>query len=227
MYQHKGEVTKQRDDPFWETELALSTRTDISYNKESQQWALSGGGPVSGSAVRGEIQRQIAAAQEELAGLTRNLFAGRINTQEWQIASAGVIKDAHLSLAAFGSGGRDGMGFEEFGRVGGTLNSEYRFLNTFAEDLAAGRLTEAQALARIQQYGNAAGQSYNREFDRRTPTGLEVWWVLNPGESCNDCVSQAAGSPYAPGELTIFPQSGQTVCRGNCNCELQRREKEA
>lgn len=166
------------------------------------------------------VADHIAEAQRELEALTRQLYAGRIDLDEWENAAAGVLKDLHLSASTYARGGVVDMGQREFGRVGGALADEYRFLHGFAGDIQDGKLTEAQALARIDQYGKAGQQAYWREYSQMRN---EVWWVLQPGESCGDCMSLAAGSPYKPGQLKQFPGSGATACRGNCNCVLEER----
>lgn len=166
------------------------------------------------------VAAHIQDAQRELEALTRALHGGRIDLDEWENAAAGVLKDLHLSASGYARDGALNMGQREYGRVGGALADEYRFLHKFAEDIQSGNVSEAQALARIDQYGKAGQQAYWREQALALP---EVWWVLNPGESCGDCVSLAAGSPYKPGELKQVPGSGSTACRGNCNCTLEER----
>ena len=126
-----------------------------------------------------DVATHIQDAQRELEALTRQRYAGRIDLDEWENAAAGVIKDAHLSAATYAREGVGGMGQTEFGRVGGALADEYRFLHGFAQDVQDGKLSEAQALARIDQYANASKQAYWRE---QALMMSEVWWVLNPGE---------------------------------------------
>lgn len=175
------------------------------------------------------VTHHIDVAGQELAALTQRLYAGQLNLAQWEAAAAGVLKDAHLSASA-AARGIDGMGSVEFGRVGGNLGDEFRWLSRFADDVAAGRVSEAQALARIQQYANASQQAYWSEFGRQAKvlTGLPrldqvpcdgktrcrgncnceltsdengLHWNLRAGESCPDCMALAAGSPYRPGNL--------------------------
>lgn len=167
------------------------------------------------------VTRHIEAASQELAALTRQLYAERITLAQWQAASASVLKDAHLASSA-AARGIDGMGSVEFGRVGGTLADEYRFLNGFAVDIANGSVSEAQALARINQYANNTQQAYWREYKLMVARNEVVWWELHAGESCNGCKSLAAGSPYKSGDLKTVPGAGSTECRGGCNCTLRK-----
>jgi hypothetical protein len=178
-------------------------------------------GLMPDNAAYAEMANHIDAAREELSGLTRQLYAQQINLQQWEVGASGVLKDIHLANSTFARGGAANMGSVEFGRVGGALADEYRFLHNFAQDIHSGRISEAQALARIDQYGKAAQQAYWREYSLMRE---KVWWNLRPGESCTGCRSLAAGSPYNRGQLTVFPGSGSTVCRGGCNCTLTEEE---
>jgi len=191
------------------------------YNNNAQRWTnVSTGRFVPEQSVISEMRRHQTATYSTLNGLTRDLYAGRINLAQWEIAVASQLKDAHLAQAIFAVGGRANMGAAEFGRVGGTLRDEYRYLSRFANQIASGQISEKQALARIQQYGNATQQSYWREYALASD-GL-VNWVLRPGESCGDCIGLASASPYKASELPTFPGAGATECRGNCNCVLDR-----
>jgi len=138
------------------------------------------------------------AASDELAGLTRDLYAGRITLPQWEVSAAQTIKDAHVSFGVLGAGGTDAMTPGLYGKIGGNLADEYKFLNTFAEKIAAGDMTEAQATAYIQQYGGASQQAYWNSI-RETAEPVEN----------NDL-------PL----LTSSPGDGSTQCRGNCNCQI-------
>lgn len=192
------------------------------YNNKANRWTNpSTGRFVSESVVIEEMRQHQTATYSTLESLTRDLFAGRINVAEWQTSTALEIKDAHLAQAMFGAGGRANMTPKEWGRVGGTLADEYRYLTRFANEIANGSVSEAQALARINQYGNATQQSYWREYVGASSD--LVYWILQPAEHCPDCLTLADGSPYKPGDLPTVPGAGSTRCRGNCKCVLERR----
>lgn len=142
------------------------------------------------------------AAGEELAALTQQLYAGTITLEAWEISVAAAIKDAHLVSGIFGAGGTAEVGAGGFGRIGGNLADEFKYLHNFAEQIAAGDISEAQALARIQQYASASEQAYWREF------------------------GDAASRPEWEGlpELNQVPRDGDTACLGNCNCSLTEDE---
>jgi len=192
------------------------------YNNTAQRWY----DPVNGrfvaeTAVVDEMRVHQEATFSTLRGLTSQLYGGSITLEQWQIGVASELKDAHLAQSMFAVGGRNNMTSVEFGRVGGTLANEYTFLNQFALDIQAGTVSEAQALARINQYGRATQQSYWREYKLVSEI---VYWNLHPAEHCGDCLSLAGGSPYKPEDLSQVPGDGNTQCRGNCHCTLSREQ---
>lgn len=173
------------------------------YNPNTNRWVeASSGRFVSERLLRAEIEALQAAANAALEGFTKDLFAGLIDLSDWHAAVAAQLKDAHLANAMFARGGRSAMDSEVFGRVGGNLADEFRYLQRLAEGIQDGSVSEGQALYRIQQYGNATEQAYTREWaiQRKRPewSGLPV--------------------------LNQVPRDGDTQCRGNCNCELDERE---
>ena len=96
------------------------------------------------------------------------------------------------------------------------IEKQLAYLDGFAADLKAGKLTMAQAAARADLYAGATrGGFYAARFpglnqvpgDGGTPClgnckcSLEqrddgVYWVLHPAEHCDGCMAMAAGSPY-------------------------------
>jgi hypothetical protein len=131
------------------------------YDNSAQRWRNSSDGRfVSHSSVVDEMRVHQQATYAALEGATRQLYAGRINVAQWQLITAQEIKDAHLAQGIFGAGGRANMDFAAWGRVGQTLREQCGFLDNFARQIAAGHITEAQALARMKMYGNATQQSY-------------------------------------------------------------------
>lgn len=177
------------------------------------------------------LAAMVQTANEELAELTRRLFAGQINITQWAIGTAGTLKDAHLANALQGAGS-DVLNLGQLGRVGINLADEMKHLFDFAVGIVRGDVSEAQAMARIEQYGKASEQAYNREWlvQNRRPEWDDlprlnqvprdgktechghcnctlrkaadgIHWDVNPGENCNGCLSLAAGGPYQPGRV--------------------------
>lgn len=194
------------------------------YNNASKRWRDSTTGRfVSSEAVENEMFRHSDATHSTLEQLTRQLYGGQINLSQWQIAVASELKDAHLAQAMFAAGGRKNMGFEEFGRVGQTLREQYAFLSNFANAIANGEVSLAQALNRVDMYGEACKQSYWNEYIEKSDGLLD--WVLGAQDeqNCNLCPSFAAGSPYTKETIPASPADGTTPCKTRCRCSVRRR----
>lgn len=195
------------------------------YDNSTQRWRNADNGRfVAHSNVVDEMRAHQLATHSTLESLTRQLYSGNINLAQWQIATASELKDAHLAQAIFGAGGRVNMDFAAFGRVGQTLREQYGFLNNFANEIAAGNVSEAQALARIKMYGNAVQQSYYAEYaEQNKGTGKKFYYDLQIGENCVTCIARSAGNPYEYDNLQGYPGDGSTICKANDLCILEAR----
>lgn len=195
----------------------------FNFDNRSQRWRDSSNGRfISSERVNAEMFRHSDATHSTLESLTRQLYAGDINLARWQIAVASELKDAHLAQAMFAVGGRDNMGFAEFGRVGQTLREQYGYLATFAEQIARGEVSESMALSRIAHYGDSSKASYWNEYIEKSD-GLLDWNASADERNCWKCPVIAAGSPYTKDTIPSSPGDGNTPCLGKCRCTVTRR----
>lgn len=203
---------------------------------ERGQWMNTATGlAIAATVLHAEMRKHQEATFRVLDGLTAQLYAGGITLEQWQIATAAELKDAHLAQAIFGAGGVDNLDTVAQGRVAETLVKEYGYLSQFAQDIVDEDVSEAQAIARSHQYGNSTQQNYWREFvlvglilfgassllGATPPAPAKIIWTLHPAEHCPDCLSLAAGSPYTAATLPTYPGAGGTQCRANCKCSLE------
>lgn len=173
------------------------------YNTGSHRWLDAGSRRfVSQNNITGELDRLKEASSRTLEQLTRQLYGGRISLQQWELAVAAELKDAHLANAMFARGGQSAMNSQALGRVGGNLADEFRWLQKFAEGIADGRVSEASAINRIGNYGRACEQAYTRE------------WALQ---------RRRAEWRSLP-RLNQVPRDGKTQCKGGCNCEITEHD---
>lgn len=191
------------------------------YDNATQRWRNSLNGQfVSNESVVAEMRRHQEATFTQLESLTNRLYNREISLAQWQLGTAAELKDAHLAQALFGAGGRQNMDFSKWGRVGQTLREQYAYLNRFAQDIADGKVSQAQALARIRQYGKVSQVSYWNEFAVQNK-GKQFNYHLNPAEHCHPCIARVAGNPYTYETLQGIPGDGSTPCRGNDACTLE------
>ena len=128
--------------------------------------------------------------------LSERLFADEISVQRWTREMRELVKDAFAGQYMAARGGRNAMTQSDWGRVGRMVRDQYAWLQGFAEDLQAGKLTEGQARARAGLYMAASTQAFER--GKQTSYGMPA--------------------------LPQYPGDGNTECRVNCKCHWQIRE---
>jgi len=131
-------------------------------------------------------------------GLVADLFARRIDHQQWTLQARQQIKDQFIAQYLLGRGGRAAMTQADWGRLGAMLKTQYGFLQRFEQDLIDGKLSEAQAKMRLRMYLKAATQAHER------------------------ALAIAKGIPPLP----AYPGDGKTICRANCQCHWSCEQTE-
>src|SRR5438309_14178 len=95
---------------------------------------------------------------------------------------------------------------------------QFDYLEGFTDDLEAGQEPVSNE-ARVKLYGGTVRAAYWQGAVSEYDEPLD--WVLNDNvQNCDDCIELADNSPYDPGDLPTVPGAGDTVCLGNCNCQL-------
>ena len=133
----------------------------------------------------------------EVDRLTRRVTQGNIALNAWEQGMRDNIKDAYIAEYMLGKGGVNNMTQRDWGIIGRGLRDQYQYLRGFTNDLASGRISERQALARAQMYPNGAIKMFERGR------------------------SEAMGMPPLP----QYPGDGQTRCLTNCRCHLDIKTK--
>lgn len=155
---------------------------------------------------RGIRNRQLDRMRDEFIEKVNNrsneliikLSTGQMNIQAWVTQMRGLIKDTYTVEYVFGAGGVNNMTQADWGRVNAQLKAQYAFLDRFAADIAAGKLSPAQIAARSRMYLDSATQSHER--GKAAARGLR---------------------------LPQYPGDGRTRCRANCKCSWLIREDES
>jgi len=136
--------------------------------------------------------------ERDIAGLAADMAAGEMSTSSWVFGMRGEIKKTYINQYLLAKGGRQNMTQADWGRLGGMLKNQYGYLDKFAQDINAGKMTEAQIKARSQLYINSGRQAYER------------------GRVA------ALGMPSLP----AYPGDGSTQCLTNCQCHWEITEAE-
>ncbi len=115
---------------------------------------------------------------------------GNIGLQTWNLQMRELIKNTYRAQYELAIGGRENMTQADYGRLGGILQEQYRYLQGFTDDLAAGKLSPGQAMYRARMYIDSSTQAFER--------------------------ARAAGFGL---DLPQYPGDGGTQCLTNCKCE--------
>jgi hypothetical protein len=170
-------------------------------------------------------QRGIDAAGRELREITDSLIAGVLPLGDWQRRFAQLLKELHLGQYILGRGGAAQVYPADFLTVARTLKDEYRYLDGFARDIAAGKLSEAQLRARARLYLNKTTTSYwqgDGAAQQRATQPMEMRRVLSPVENCPDCLTYASAG-WVP--VGLLPMPGVNCqCGANCRCSVEYRK---
>lgn len=155
--------------------------------------------------------------------ITQELIDGAVDVNAWQLAMRDELRDSWRTTYMLGRGGIEQMGPDDWGRLGGNLNREYRRLYTFAVSISEGRMTAPQIQARARQYASAVRTAHGagRTIGYVSAGYTEERRVLTPAEHCEDCQGYAAQGWQPIGTLPE-PGSGSR-CHRNCKCIKEYR----
>jgi len=177
-----------------------------------------------------EIQRDLTvisnASAERFGLMAADAVGGRITAAELQLAMQSQLKDLYNANAALARGGWSKMGPVEWGRNGQILRGEYRYLSAFAQEIADGTLTEAQAAARAKLYVGKAYSRYWAENELMQKGGGATesrWNDQGDKRECQDCRDLAAMGWVPIGDHGTVPGAGDTACLGHCRCQIDYR----
>jgi len=159
---------------------------------------------------------------------TEAVIAGGIDPSVWLTRTATLLKREHLELAALAAGGWDRLDAHDYGRIGGRLAADYRYLAGMAQELADGTVTLAQALNRTDMYLGSARKEFldiERENDQeRLEPGEQLYARrhLSPeAMHCAECPEYADMGWTPADELPIPGES--CSCGSNCRCVIEYR----
>ena len=134
------------------------------------------------------------------ANLAEDAFTGRITAADFQRALMGELRALYNANSALAVGGWQRMGPAEWGRNGGLLREEYRHLAAFAQELAEGKLSLAEARARAALYAdNAYARYWQEDLRLKQEAGLKEERLITMGDDrvCVICRS-AERQGYVP-----------------------------
>lgn len=163
----------------------------------------------------------LAWFRRESKKLAVALRDGVITLAAWLAGMRMLIKRLHTSAALIAGEVDDEL-------VIARIEEQYEYLDRFASDIQEKdeeELSVAAIIARAALYAGAAGATFWLLIQEQEKVGgaTEVLWLLRPAEHCTDCLDLADRGWMPIEELHQAPRDGQTICRTNCQCDLEFR----
>jgi hypothetical protein len=181
---------------------------------------------VAAQVVQRAMERSLEDCQRRAASLGWAVAHKQITPNQFREALRAELKAEHIRQYLVGHGGLQNMTPADWGKIGGRLGKQYRYLDTFVSDLVTKDLSEGQIIARARMYGNAARGAYEgARWEANAASDVtHVLWEVHSTNPCDGCSAFAglgwqrtADDPY--GGQT--PGDGQRSCKGNCRCTLR------
>ena len=180
---------------------------------------LSTGRFVSRQDITGLLRDVADGAGERLAALGKAAVRGDLTARQFYELMQREVKCAYNACAAMAAGGWDRLTARDWGRNGYLLKTQYGFLRDFAADIAVGKLSEAQAIARARLYADSAYSRYwelDRQKQQAAGVTLASWKTMADDRVCPSCLELEKKGPQP---LASWPLPGSGVHPG-CRCDL-------
>jgi len=145
--------------------------------------------------IRDTFTLQVRA---ESRAISQAMIDGNTTVQRWLLDMQDMVRNTHTNQFMLGRGGVGMVNANDLRVVEQTITNQYSYLQNFANEVAAGNVSDGRLLARAQMYADAGTQSYERG------------------------VALAYGLPTLPN----YPGDGATQCLSNCKCRWSVTEDE-
>jgi len=132
--------------------------------------------------------------RDRVTDLVGDLAAGKIGVNTFGDAMRGEIRAVTIAQYLLGRGGRGSMGSDDWGRTGGLIASQNRYLLGFLQ-----RIREQQA---------------NGVFSEKQTAMIARMYMSSSTRAFEMATTAARGLPTLP----RYPGDGQTRCLTNCRC---------
>lgn len=209
-------------------EIIRLDQSSWSYDPISGRYRGTNGRFLSQSAVEALVDGRINRLSADLRRYTNMLSRGDLTLDQWQATIRQRLKLTHIQAAVIGNGGKERMGPADWGRIGQRIRAEYRYLQAFAADILAGRVSTPMAFARIGLYAESVrGTYWEGTAIRQEKQGYSLMKRIldSQAKHCQDCLDYAARGIVPIGSL---PMPGQRcACRSNCKCRIKYFRQQA
>lgn len=200
----------------------------VQYDRRTAQYRNSQTGRfVPRATILRLVDDQSDHLSTRMKALARLLSDGKIELGEFQRRASDDIKLSSIRMGVFASGGRSQTPQSVYGVIGRELRSQYSFLANFAQDLAAGKLTKEQAIARAALYGGASRTAFHQaeKVARKREGFVEAKRSLDPqSRHCISCLGYSTNGEWLPVEQVTMP-TVNCQCMSRCRCQVVFRRR--
>ena len=162
--------------------------------------------------------------QRQLTLALRAFQGGNIDVDELEQRWARSIATHYEPAYRMGSAQwpKAGVGATDQQFIKAAARSEIGFVSRFAREVGAGKMSERQIAARLDQYALGLESVKTSGWTRKAPDSTWFAWRLGVTSfHCSDCPTLAAASPFSRDQLPTRPRAGDTSCRSRCKCFLE------
>lgn len=168
--------------------------------------------------IRAAIDRAIRAENKRMVTLAEQMRSREIGVNEWQTGMRRNIKNVHLYSAAAARGGWAQMTPADYGRVGGQVADQFRYLDKFVGQVDKGLKLDGRFISRVELYSEASRTTYEATLTREMEehNGMtEEKNILHPADHCQECLG-LADLGWVP--IGSTPPIGKRQCGNRCKC---------
>lgn len=161
----------------------------------------------------------------KLERLSKQLTTEKISLGQWENSLAEELKLSHIRLTILASGGKKRTGLNAYGIAGRNLKKEYKLLNNFAHQIAEGKLSKKQVIARSKLYAQSTLQTYYEvyQYNKLNEGFKSGWRSVDPmAKHCAQCPTYVTRG--WEDIKKIVPKGAKCDCRGNCRCSIRYRK---
>lgn len=194
------------------------TGQNVSFDRQSGQFIIDGR-RVNQQTIRNLIDRIGDRMRRDMRQATEDLFANRIDLDEWQRTMDRKITSGHWASAALILGGlsvarRAGWLFDR-------IRQEKRYAQGFKNDIRTERTSGARATYRASSYADAIKVTAAEGERRKAESdGLRfAYRVITAQESCAGCLTWAGRWI----RIEDMPPIGSLDCVSHCKCVMYYR----
>jgi hypothetical protein len=170
--------------------------------------------------VRGYLETKKADTQK----LNQDLFDGKISVEDWENSLAQQIKNTSLELYKIANPtlGQDRQkDLKHYGKLGANLKNELFYLYKFRTEIEEGKLSEAQIIARANQYIDGTYWAFE---EGKRESHISTGWLwerrrLADAIHCIDCPVYAGMGWMSIGTLPAI--GTRCKCQSNDKCYFE------